>query len=53
MPRGADDESFAIKLDIKHVKWSLNHKHKNCNSRLDFMALICLKVTCSMALGIA
>ena len=52
MPRGAGDECIAIKLNIKHVKWSLNHKYKNSNSRLDFMALICLKLTCSMALGI-
>lgn len=46
MPRGAGDECVAIKLDIKHVKWSLNHKYKNCNSRLDFMPLICLKLAC-------
>lgn len=52
VPRGAGDECVAIKLDVKHVKWSLNHKYKNCNSRLDFMTLICLKLTYNIALGI-
>jgi hypothetical protein len=49
VPRGAGDEHIAIKLDIKHVKWSLNHKYKNYNSRLDFISLICLKLTYSNA----
>lgn len=51
-PGGTSDECIAVKLDIKHVKWSLNHKYQNCNSRLAFMALICLKSTYNIALGI-
>lgn len=52
MFRGVGDECIVIKLDIKYVKWSLNYKYKNCNSRLDFMVLICFKLIYCIVFGI-